>query len=128
MKLGIQFSSVAQLCLTFCDPMDCSTPGLPVHHRLLEFTQAHEACPLRVVLARGFVCVCKGVSEIAVQGWGRLLAGSRPGRVGLAGLSEDREGLYLTFLGLQQGCVPYLCDTLLPFDPERNKLSEAEYL
>ena len=27
--------------LTLCDPMDCSTPGLPVHHRLLEFTQTH---------------------------------------------------------------------------------------
>ena len=34
-----QFSSVAQLCLTLCDPMDCSTPGLPVHHQLLELTQ-----------------------------------------------------------------------------------------
>ena len=34
-----QFSSVAQLCLTLCDPMDCSTPGLPVHHQLPEFTQ-----------------------------------------------------------------------------------------
>ena len=34
-----QFSSVAQLCLTLCDPMACSTPGLPVHHQLLEFTQ-----------------------------------------------------------------------------------------
>ena len=30
-----------QLCLTLCDPMDCSTPGLPVHHQLLEFTQTH---------------------------------------------------------------------------------------
>ena len=28
----LQFSSVAQLCLTLCDPMNCSTPGLPVHH------------------------------------------------------------------------------------------------
>ena len=36
-----QFSSVAQLCLTFCDPMDCSTPGLPVHHQLPELTQTH---------------------------------------------------------------------------------------
>ena len=36
-----QFSSVAQLCLTLCDPMDCSMPGLPVHHQLLEFTQTH---------------------------------------------------------------------------------------
>ena len=36
-----QFSSVVHLCLTLCDPMDCSTPGLPVHHQLLEFTQTH---------------------------------------------------------------------------------------
>ena len=34
-----QFSSVAQSCPTLCDPMDCSTPGFPVHHQLLEFTQ-----------------------------------------------------------------------------------------
>ena len=34
-----QFSSVTQLCLTPCDPMDCSMPGFPVHHRLPEFTQ-----------------------------------------------------------------------------------------
>ena len=37
----IQFSSVAQSCLTLCDPMNRSTPGLPVHHQLLEFTQTH---------------------------------------------------------------------------------------
>ena len=36
-----QFSSVAQSCLTLCDPMDCSTTGLPVHHQLPEFTQTH---------------------------------------------------------------------------------------
>ena len=36
-----QFSSVAQLCPTLCDPMNGSTPGLPVHHQLLEFTQTH---------------------------------------------------------------------------------------
>ena len=36
-----QFSSVAQSCLTLCDPMNCSTPGLPVHHQLPEFTQTH---------------------------------------------------------------------------------------
>jgi len=35
----IQFSSVSQPCLTLCDPMDCSTPGFPVHHLLPEFTQ-----------------------------------------------------------------------------------------
>ena len=38
---SVQFSSVAQLCSTLCDPMGCSTPGLPVHHQLLEFTQTH---------------------------------------------------------------------------------------
>ena len=37
--LNSQFSSVAQSCLTLCNPMDHSTPGLPVHHQLLEFTQ-----------------------------------------------------------------------------------------
>ena len=37
----VQFSSVTQSCLTLCDPMDYSTPGLPVHHQLLEFTQTH---------------------------------------------------------------------------------------
>jgi len=36
-----QFSSVAQSCPTLCDPMNCSTPGLPVHHQLPEFTQTH---------------------------------------------------------------------------------------
>ena len=37
----VQFSSVAQSCLTICDPMDRSTPDLPVHLQLLEFTQTH---------------------------------------------------------------------------------------
>ena len=36
-----QFSSVAQSCLTLCNPMDCSTPGLPVHHQLPDTTQTH---------------------------------------------------------------------------------------
>ena len=36
-----QFSSVTQSCPTLWDPMDRSTPGLPVHHQLLEFTQTH---------------------------------------------------------------------------------------
>ena len=38
---SVQFSSAAQSCPTLCNPMDCSTPGLPVHHQLLEFTQTH---------------------------------------------------------------------------------------
>ena len=38
---SVQFSSVAQSCLTLCDPMDSSTPGLRVHHQLPELTQIH---------------------------------------------------------------------------------------
>ena len=38
---SVQFSSVTQSCVTLCDPMNHSTPGLPVHHQLLEFTQMH---------------------------------------------------------------------------------------
>ena len=38
---SVQFSSVAQSCPTLCDPIDCSTPGLPVHHQLPESTQTH---------------------------------------------------------------------------------------
>ena len=40
-KGSLGFSSVAQSCPTLCDPMDHSTPGLPVHHQLLESTQTH---------------------------------------------------------------------------------------
>ena len=39
--LCFQFSSVTQSCLTFCDPMDCSTPGSPVHDQLLELAETH---------------------------------------------------------------------------------------
>ena len=39
--ISVQFSSVTQSCLTLCDPMNRSTPGLPVHHQLPEFTQTH---------------------------------------------------------------------------------------
>ena len=38
---SVQFTSVAQSCPTLCDPMNRSTPGLPVHHQLPEFTQTH---------------------------------------------------------------------------------------
>ena len=38
---SVQFSSEAQLCLILCDPMNCSTPGLPINHQLLGFTQTH---------------------------------------------------------------------------------------
>ena len=40
-QLSVQFSSVTQSCPTLCDPMNCSMPGLPVHHQLPDFTQTH---------------------------------------------------------------------------------------
>ena len=41
LQCSVQFSSVAQSCPTLCDPINCSTPGLPVHHLLPEFTETH---------------------------------------------------------------------------------------
>ena len=41
LHLSVQFNSVTQSCPTLCNHMDCSTPGLPVHHQLHEFTQTH---------------------------------------------------------------------------------------
>ena len=41
---SVQFSSVAQSCLTLCEPIDCSTPGFPVYHQLPEFAQIHVHC------------------------------------------------------------------------------------
>ena len=38
---AVEFSSVAQSCPTLCNPMDCSTPGFPVHHQLPKLTQTH---------------------------------------------------------------------------------------
>jgi len=38
---SVQFGSVAQSCLTLCNPMGCSMPGFPVHHQLPELTQTH---------------------------------------------------------------------------------------
>ena len=37
----LQFSSVVQLCLTLCDPRECSKPGFPIRHQLMELTQTH---------------------------------------------------------------------------------------
>ena len=52
---SVQFSSVAQPCLTLCDPMDCSTPGLPVHHQLLKLTQTHS---IESVMAFNHLILC----------------------------------------------------------------------
>ena len=56
MCVSVQFSSVAQSCLTLCDPMNCSMPGLPVHHQLPEFTQTHVH---RVVMPSSHIILCR---------------------------------------------------------------------
>ena len=55
----LQFSSVTQLCLTLCDPMNCSMAGLPVHHQPPEYTQTHfhrvsDAVQPSLILCRPF--------------------------------------------------------------------------
>ena len=54
--LRFQFSSVAQSCPTLCDPMNCSTPGLPVHHQFPEFTQTH---PIESVMPSSHLILCR---------------------------------------------------------------------
>ena len=49
-----QFSSVAQSCVILCDSMDCSTPGFPVHHQLLELTQTH----IQLVMPSNHLILC----------------------------------------------------------------------
>ena len=55
---SVQFSSVTQSCLALCDPMDCSTPGLPVHHQLQlpEFTQTIAA---ELVIPSNHLILCR---------------------------------------------------------------------
>ena len=50
---SVQFSSVTQLCPTLCDPMNCSTPGLLLHHQLPEFTQT-----IKSVMPSGHLILC----------------------------------------------------------------------
>ena len=51
---SVQFSSVAQSCPTLCNPLNCSTPGLPVHHQLPESTQTH----VKLVMPSSHLILC----------------------------------------------------------------------
>ena len=53
---SVQFSSVAQLCSTLCDPMNHSTPGLPIHHQLPEFTQLMS---IELVMPSNHLILCR---------------------------------------------------------------------
>ena len=55
---SVQFSSVAQSCPTLCNPMDCSTPGLPVHHQLPEFTQTNGHESIESVMPSNHLILC----------------------------------------------------------------------
>jgi len=51
-----EFSSVTQSCLILCHPMDCSTPGLPVHHQLSELAQTHS---IESVMPSNYLILCR---------------------------------------------------------------------
>ena len=53
---GVQFSSVIQLCLTLCNPMNHSTPGLPIYHQLLESTQTHV---FELMMPSNYIILCR---------------------------------------------------------------------
>ena len=53
---NLQFSSVAQSCPTLCDPVNCSTPGLPVHHQLPELTQT---LSIKLVMPSSHLILCR---------------------------------------------------------------------
>src|SRR5574341_335508 len=53
---SFQFNSVGQSCPTLCDPMDCRTPGLPVHHQLPEFTQTMS---IELVMPSNHLILCR---------------------------------------------------------------------
>ena len=55
----VQFSSVTQSCLTLCDPMNHGTPGLPVHHQLLEFTQ--KLTSIKSVMPYSHLILCRSL-------------------------------------------------------------------
>ena len=70
LRVSVQFSSVAQLCPTVCDPMDCSSPGFPVHHQLLELAQTrcssrwcHPTISSSVTLSICFIPVFRSWTE-----------------------------------------------------------------
>ena len=52
MNTSVQFTSVTQSCLTLCDPMNRSTPGLPVHHQFPEFAQTRIQLSSHLILCR----------------------------------------------------------------------------
>ena len=53
---SVQYSSVAQSCPTLCNPMECSTPGLPVHHQFLELAQIHA---IEVMMSSNHLILCR---------------------------------------------------------------------
>ena len=70
-KFSVHFSSVAQSCLTLCDPMNLNMLGLPAHHQLLEFTQPHVHWVRDAIQASHSVIPFSSFShlEISMQGY-----------------------------------------------------------
>ena len=116
-------SSVAQSCPTLCDPMDCSTPGFPVHHQLLELAQTHvrrvgdaiQPCPLSVVpfirepVIRAFQTSHCGPGERPLWHIGQNRSGRRHGLwfVFVAMLYVTAPDLFLFPHKIQALCFPF---------------------
>ena len=64
----LQVSSVAQLSLTLCDPMDCSTPGFPVHHQLPELGQTHAIESVKPFNHLVLCCPCSCLQSLPASG------------------------------------------------------------
>ena len=90
---SVQFNSVAQSCPTLCDPMNCSTPGLPVHHQLPEFTQTHvhwvgDAIQPSHPLSSPFPPALKSLQSESLKHWSWFLRSPHPLHFQSAGLSR----------------------------------------
>ena len=95
MIFDIQFSSVAQLCLTLCNPMNRSTPGLPVHHQLPEFTQTHVHRVSEKGYAKAVYCHPVYLTYMQITSWETLgwkkhkLESRLPGDISITSDADD---------------------------------------
>ena len=103
--------SVTQSCLTLCDPMDCSTPGLPVPHRLLEFSQVHVHCIVGLpwwLSGKQSAHQCRRCKRRGFDPWVREIPWKRkwqPSPVFLFGKSHGQRSLV--------GCSPWVSKELV---------------
>ena len=108
---SVQFSSVAQSCLTLCDPMNRSTPGPPVHHQLPEFTQTHvhrvRQKSLSNLTTLSSVQFSRSIMSNSL--WPHGLQHARPP------CPSPTPGVYSNSYPLSQWCHPTISSSVVPF-------------